>query len=162
MAEYWFTARFSTLSAFFRILRDWEQARWVYAERMETTILAEWDSFWKSQPPSSDWQHGRAFSPTGEIAWWQSGGQVTARAILEKGVPLPKANYWESQPYLQAAGIPLGSESAWLLWKTRPYKKIPAADAQKERQQIIVRIYLASNGAYPLTHRFLRLEEARL
>jgi len=68
------------------VLQD-ERLRWVYAERVEDTVLTWRDALLDETVPLERWHHGRAFGPDLEIGWWQWDEGYEVRAIVAAGRP---------------------------------------------------------------------------
>src|SRR3989304_7655836 len=96
MPEKWFLAHGVNLADLSRALQD-SRLGWVYAERMENTILAEIKDLSAQGVELDQWEHGRAFGPQVEIAWWRAGLGFDLRAIVEKGNP-PQGPQWAPDP----------------------------------------------------------------
>lgn len=96
MPEKWFLARGVDLAALSSALQD-PRLEWVYAERMEDTILAEIKDLSAQGVELDQWEHGRAFGPQIEIAWWRASLGFDLRAIVEEGKP-PQGPQWAPDP----------------------------------------------------------------
>lgn len=69
--------------------------RWLYAERMEDTALLWLADALQGAVPWMRWQHGRAFDPGSELAWWrQADGQYQVRLLTDGTAPM--GIRWES------------------------------------------------------------------
>jgi hypothetical protein len=109
--ERWYIARAAPLGALRQALQGCG-LRWVYAERMETTVLTTLADLLAGDAPPERWQHGRAFERRLELAWWQSAHGWDLRAILVEGA-LPGSVAWQEDR--RAAKIePLEEEKLFL------------------------------------------------
>ncbi len=119
----------ATLSGLRAVLDD-VRLRWAYAEREADTGLGTCYDLREGRPlgaphdgnrpgvPLQQWQHGRAFGPGLEVAWWREVTGYRLRAVTEG--PLPAGVAWESasaalhpvgQPYLVQLHGSLDAES---------------------------------------------------
>ena len=71
--------------------------QWVYAERMEDTVLTWREALLDGPVDLARWTHGRAFGMDLELAWWRRGEVWQARAILSAG-QAPEGIAWEPYP----------------------------------------------------------------
>jgi hypothetical protein len=134
-ADQWHLARPASLAGLKAALQD-PRLRWVYAERMEDTVLTELKEFLTAGVDLSRWKHGRAFGPEVEVAWWQMPapvGEVEARAFAADGAP-PKGLAW--QPDRRAALTSLGIEDVLLLGEGDADPTRPAASPAWSVQRI--------------------------
>jgi hypothetical protein len=86
MAEQWFWAQGVNLAQVEKVLAD-SRLRWVYAERMEDTVLASAEQFRSLSISLEQWTHGRAFGEDIEIAWWVKEDAFELRAYAQDGKP---------------------------------------------------------------------------
>jgi hypothetical protein len=89
----WYTAHKVLVAGLVSALRD-PRLRWVYAERTADIVLIGRDDLLDGSLPLERWTHGRAFGPELELAWWRSGDQLQARAVVTKDEP-PGGIDWE-------------------------------------------------------------------
>jgi len=92
----WYTVRGISFDDLSQALHD-ARLQWVYAERMEDTVLTWRDDFLKSSIDLAQWSHGRAFGPDAELAWWCRGKYIEMRAIVGTENP-PAGITWEPFP----------------------------------------------------------------
>lgn len=94
--EAWYIASRVSMADLGRALRDL-RLKWVYAERMEDTVLTWRDALLEQQATLARWNHGRAFGLELELTWWRRGDSVDARAIVAQG-NLPEGITWQPYP----------------------------------------------------------------
>lgn len=151
-------------------LRD-PRLRWVYAERMEDTVLA-WHEAWLRTPVSLDrWTHGRAFGEEAELRWQKGERGYEVRAIAVGVAPTgigwkaEPCDDWEANPYEQRLLL-VGDrdrdrpspQPTWSAARIPRYLAYPvAAPARATRVALVQRVY-RRNGAI-VTTRLLRVEE---
>jgi hypothetical protein len=91
----WFVAQDVEMDDLLVVLED-TRLQWLYAERMEDTVLTGLSAVMEDSDDMLNWSHGRAFGPLAEIAWWQEDGTFQVRVcIIESSLPAGIA--W--QPY---------------------------------------------------------------
>jgi len=93
----WYTADAVSIPDLARALRD-ARLQWVYAERMEDTILTWREALLDGSVDLARWTHGRVFGPDLELAWWRRGEALQARAILSADQTPPEGIAWEPYP----------------------------------------------------------------
>ena len=142
---------------------------WVYAERLEDIVLAECEIWLTGPAPLQRWSHGRAFSSTLEVAWWQEGDNVSVRAI-GTGTP-PAGITWEAQdtsgwgPDPDVAQLLAGqldtdhpySQPTWSTARLPRYLAYPVmGEPPPERVALVVRSYRVEGVL--VTERLVSLE----
>ncbi|MEM7345130.1 MAG: hypothetical protein AAF485_12870 [Chloroflexota bacterium] len=94
----WYTANNVSLEALDQALGAMA-LRWIYAERMETTVLTDFQSWRQDQAvPFTAWRHGRAFSKAQEVAWWRTGNTARVRLITTLADGPANDLSWQADP----------------------------------------------------------------
>jgi len=163
MTERWFVARSIAFDDLKAVLQN-DRLQWVYAERMETTILQFLSDFLSVDIAWPAWLHGRAFGEKMEVAWWRKDTCVDLRAVVEDDTMLPLPSLWVSDPegnaltnFVDESLLLVGecnSGQAQLIWtitgmpKGLQYPLLSQLKAGETRAHLRQRVYLRSGQAY--------------
>lgn len=132
---------------------------WVYAERMETTVLA-WLKEVQSQALSwEQWRHGRVFGPDGELTWWRDrAGMYELRWLGETATTPPEGVSWQEIGKRNALYGPVstllhgdngdGSSARWGEARIPAYQRYPVKGIP-ERVRLQVQYY-QGDGVSPM------------
>lgn len=156
-SNHWYLIKEANIETLKTAFQD-ERLKWVYAERMEDTVLANKAELLEGSVDLSSWKHGRVFGPDLEIAWWQSEKGLDVRAYIENE-SLPEGIRLEVDPLgssIQLLGMEdvllfgehdakktsQESEPAWSTARIPRYLYYPVGNGAPNRVALTVAYYL--------------------
>jgi hypothetical protein len=147
----WFVAQDVEIDDLLVALED-TRLQWLYAERMENTVLTALSAAREDSNEILSGSHGRAFGPQAEVAWWRAEGTFQVRVCITEGSPpsgmslrpYDAAEDWEPVSSTGQPALLLGDrseeETAWSVARIPRYLHYPVQEAW-ERVALVTQRY---------------------